>query len=95
MSNLQRLPRPVLSNYEWQMHGTCRTADPEAFFPAEASRGRNSATIEARAKAMCAQCPVIQQCLRHAMRVREPYGVWGGLSEDERSAILAGKSVSA
>jgi WhiB family redox-sensing transcriptional regulator len=87
MSNLQRLPRPVLSSYEWQMHGTCRTADPEAFFPAEATRGRNRASIEARAKAMCAVCPVIQQCLRHAMQVREPYGVWGGLTAEERNQL--------
>jgi WhiB family redox-sensing transcriptional regulator len=87
MSNLQRLPRPVLSNYEWQMQGTCRTADPEAFFPAEATRGRNRASIEARAKAMCAQCPVIELCLQHAMRVREPYGVWGGLTAEERNQL--------
>jgi WhiB family transcriptional regulator, redox-sensing transcriptional regulator len=87
MSNLQRLPRPVLSSYEWQMQGTCRTADPEAFFPAEASRGRNRASIENRAKAMCAQCPVIEECLDHAMRVREPYGVWGGLTAEERNQL--------
>ena len=26
-------------------------------------------------------------CAEHALAVREPYGVWGGLSEDEREAI--------
>jgi WhiB family redox-sensing transcriptional regulator len=28
------------------------------------------------------------QCREQSLRVREPYGVWGGLSEDERSVIL-------
>jgi len=32
---------------------------------------------------------VLQQCRTHALSVREPYGVWGGISEDERSSILA------
>jgi len=32
---------------------------------------------------------VIQQCREHALKVREPYGVWGGLSEDERAEILS------
>jgi WhiB family redox-sensing transcriptional regulator len=39
------------------------------------------------AKTVCAACPVIQQCRQHALAVREPYGVWGGLTEDERNAI--------
>ncbi len=32
----------------------------------------------ARAKAICAQCPVRQPCLEGALARREPYGVWGG-----------------
>jgi WhiB family transcriptional regulator, redox-sensing transcriptional regulator len=34
---------------------------------------------------------VIDQCRRHALTVREPYGVWGGLSEDDRELIYAGE----
>ncbi len=34
-------------------------------------------------------CPVIQQCRSHALSVREPYGVWGGLTEDERESFYA------
>jgi WhiB family transcriptional regulator, redox-sensing transcriptional regulator len=30
---------------------------------------------------------VIEQCRRHALTVREPYGVWGGLTEDERNTV--------
>ena len=32
----------------------------------------------ARAKAICALCPVIEPCLEGAVERREPWGVWGG-----------------
>jgi WhiB family redox-sensing transcriptional regulator len=33
---------------------------------------------------------VLRQCRAHALAVREPYGVWGGLSEQDREQILGG-----
>jgi WhiB family redox-sensing transcriptional regulator len=33
---------------------------------------------------------VIEPCRRHALATREPYGVWGGLTEDERRLALRG-----
>jgi len=27
------------------------------------------------------------ECASHALAVREPYGVWGGLSEEDREVI--------
>jgi len=30
------------------------------------------------AKAICAKCPVIAECLEGALERREPWGVWGG-----------------
>jgi WhiB family redox-sensing transcriptional regulator len=45
-------------------------------------------TRERRAKAICAVCPVQVECLEYAIRTREPHGVWGGLSEMERRAML-------
>jgi WhiB family transcriptional regulator, redox-sensing transcriptional regulator len=32
----------------------------------------------ARAKQICALCPVIEPCLEGALARREPWGVWGG-----------------
>ena len=32
----------------------------------------------ARAKAICAECPVREACFEGALARREPYGVWGG-----------------
>lgn len=37
---------------------------------------------------MCADCPVIDACRQHALEVQEQYGVWGGLSEEERLVLL-------
>jgi WhiB family redox-sensing transcriptional regulator len=41
-----------------------------------------------RAKQICKDCPVVANCLRWALAAREPYGVWGGLSVEEREALL-------
>ena len=38
---------------------------------------------------MCATCPVIINCREHALATHEPYGVWGGLTEEERRAQIA------
>ena len=88
MVNIKRLPMPLMDTYEWQYDGLCREVDPESFFSPEAERGTPKAQREAAAKALCVQCPVIERCREHALAVREPYGVWGGLSEAEREEIL-------
>jgi len=38
---------------------------------------------------VCVRCPVLRQCRQHALSVREPYGVWGGLSEEDREVVYA------
>ena len=43
---------------------------------------------EAAAKEVCMRCPVRAECATHALAVREPYGVWGGLTEDEREEMM-------
>lgn len=40
------------------------------------------------AKDRCRGCPVIDRCLEYALDNNEPYGVWGGLTADERRALL-------
>jgi WhiB family redox-sensing transcriptional regulator len=91
MADISRLPGPNADIWDWQMIGLCRGEDPNIFFHPEGERGPARANREAAAKAVCAACPVKVQCAAHALAVREPYGVWGGLSEDEREAIYAGR----
>ncbi|OLP47068.1 transcription factor WhiB [Salmonella enterica subsp. enterica serovar Javiana] len=87
MASIKRLPAPLLSSYEWQTDGACRTTDPNEFFPAESERGNRRLTREQRAKALCSTCPVVKACFEHAMAVQEPYGVWGGTTPEERAQL--------
>ena len=70
----------------WQDRGACRGEDPELFFPL-GTTGPALAQI-AQAKAVCERCPVIDWCLQWALETRQDFGVWGGLSEDERFVML-------
>ena len=42
----------------------------------------------ARAKAVCKGCPVVAECLADALDNRTEFGVWGGMTERERRALL-------
>ncbi len=88
MAAISRLPMPIQETYEWQYDGACRGVDPEMFFSPDAERGPRRRARESAAKALCAVCPVVQECLNHALTVREPYGVWGGLTINERDQLL-------
>ena len=88
MSDIRLLPGPNPDLWEWQQDAACRGMDTEVFFHPDNERGPRRAAREAAAKAVCAQCPVREQCAEHALRVREPFGTWGGLSESEREEIL-------
>ena len=89
MADISRLPGPNADLWDWQLVSACREADPDLFFHPEGERGPSRSSREAAAKQVCAACPVLRQCRAHALAVREPYGVWGGLSEDDREAIYA------
>lgn len=95
MADIRLLPGPRPDFWEWQSEGACRGLDTEMFFHPENERGPRRANREAAAKAVCARCPVMAECAAHALRVREPYGIWGGLSESEREEILSGRRTAA
>ncbi|WP_353050494.1 WhiB family transcriptional regulator [Cellulosimicrobium sp. Marseille-Q4280] len=63
----------------WQDEALCAQTDPELFFP---QKGGSTA----EAKKVCRQCPVVDECLEWAIDAGEEHGVWGGMSERERSA---------
>src|SRR6478609_3206965 len=88
MAEISRLPGPVMDLWEWQFEGACRDADQDLFFHPEGERGSARRRRAEAAKAICATCPVLKECREQSLAVREPYGVWGGLSEDERAALL-------
>lgn len=41
-------------------------------------------------KRTCATCPVRDACLQHALEHDERFGIWGGLSPDERRDLKKG-----
>jgi WhiB family redox-sensing transcriptional regulator len=75
---------------EWMEDGLCAQVGPSIFYPKRGGSVRE-------AKAVCAECPVIEQCLAYALDLEAGNragvdgfvaGVWGGLSESERRAII-------
>ena len=71
---------------DWRAEGACRTADPDLFFPVAV--GAAASPQVTRALRICDGCPVRQACLDFAMRTREPAGIWGGTTPEERIRVL-------
>lgn len=73
----------------WQTRAACRGPGADAFFPpTQLERKEDRLARERSAKAICRSCPVRPACLEYAIAIREPHGVWGGLSETERKQLL-------
>ncbi len=89
MSTVRRLPGPLADNWDWQLRGACRGRDATQFFHPEGERGSARTRREEAAKRLCHSCVVRVQCAAHALLVQEPYGVWGGFTENERQRLLA------
>jgi WhiB family transcriptional regulator, redox-sensing transcriptional regulator len=73
----------------WQHYAACRGADASHFFAPNYFEKRSQKNArEALAKALCVRCPVRVDCLEYALEIREGHGIWGGLNEMERRALL-------
>lgn len=64
----------------WQERALCRGCDPNLWFPELGDDGAN-------AKAICATCPVADECLAGAIERGERFGIWGGVATKERRVI--------
>ena len=65
---------------DWPARGRCAGTDPDALFV----QGK----AQRAAKAVCKNCPVLAECLADALDNRTQFGVWGGMTERERRALL-------
>ncbi len=65
---------------DWRVHASCRDTDPDGLFVRGAEQNR--------AKLVCMGCPVRTECLAEALDNRIDFGVWGGMTERERRALL-------
>ena len=82
---LAQVPKDAV--WHWQEHGSCRVADPLLFFHPQNERGLARLRRDRAAKAVCTRCEVRVECADSAIRAREPYGVWGGMTEEERERV--------
>ena len=65
---------------DWAPSAACRQANPDALFVRGAAQNK--------AKQLCKSCPVRTECLAEALDNQIEWGVWGGMTERERRALL-------
>lgn len=81
MTSTDTGPRPIGGgNAEWTARAVCAGQDPDLLFVTGAAQ-RDAAK-------MCHGCPVKLECLADALDNEVEFGVWGGLTERQRRAIL-------
>lgn len=65
---------------DWTANAACRDLDPDELFVQGAAQNR--------VKTRCFGCVVRTQCLADALDNHVEFGVWGGMTERERRALL-------
>jgi len=75
---------PVPIPYGWQAEAACAGQPDPVFFP-----DKGGADAYGDARQLCQTCPVRRFCLEFAMTYgrSNPYGMYGGLTPDERIAL--------
>ena len=67
-------------NEDWASLAQCRGSQPDELFVKGAAQNK--------AKQLCSGCQVRTECLAEALDNEIEWGVWGGMTERERRAIL-------
>lgn len=80
--NYYRRTIPLIPSEEWEKDSLCRRFDPDLFSP-----GEGKTYDPDIAQRICDYCPVIGKCGEKALKLREPWGVWGGLTPSQRDAV--------
>ena len=65
---------------EWSLQAACRENEPDELFVRGAEQNK--------AKMVCSGCVVRTECLAEALDNQIEWGVWGGMTERERRALL-------
>lgn len=74
----------------WVALANCRGSDPEIFYPPRFA-GRNA---NVAAKAICAECLVVEECLEYGLVIGDKFGIYGGKTERERRAIRRERTIT-
>jgi WhiB family transcriptional regulator, redox-sensing transcriptional regulator len=79
----------VAAETEWRDRASCLEHPALLFFGLDDSEPPAERRVrEDAAKRICRGCVVRAECLEYALVAKEPYGIWGGLTEVERRARL-------
>jgi len=79
----------ALLRAEWSDAAACRGIENLLFFSPDVMESKEvRSRRERQAKQLCSDCSVREDCLSSALEQRESYGIWGGLTEVERRALL-------
>lgn len=79
----------AILTYAWSNAAACRGSEGSLFYSADsAERKEDRMEREQLAKRICSGCAVREDCLHAALERHESYGIWGGLNEFERRALL-------
>ncbi|MDP7707440.1 WhiB family transcriptional regulator [Mycobacterium sp. TY815] len=70
----------AIDDSEWRVQARCRSGDPNDLFVGGAK--------QTEAKLICRGCPVQIQCAAEALDNQLEFGIWGGLTERQRRALL-------
>lgn len=70
----------IVQDQSWAALAACAHSSPDELFVQGAA--------QRAARAVCYGCPVRISCLADALDNRVPFGVWGGMTERERRALL-------
>ncbi|MFI1168462.1 WhiB family transcriptional regulator [Streptomyces sp. NPDC020801] len=70
----------MIADGKWGAYAACRSTAPDELFV--------EGTAQNDAKAVCSGCPVRTECLAFALDRRIGHGIWGGMTERERRALL-------
>lgn len=66
----------------WREDAACRHFPTDLFFPI--GHGPRAEAQANQAKLICNECPVRVECLQYALATNAQFGVFGGMSEEER-----------
>lgn len=82
----------LTADWSWTDQAACRGAAPGLFFGPDGEKSHAKQIREAKAKAICAGCPVRHPCLHRALIAGE-LGVWGGTAEEERTRGMRRRAI--
>jgi WhiB family transcriptional regulator, redox-sensing transcriptional regulator len=85
----------IFTNEDWRNDAACNGREPELFFPTAGEHTPPGRAQYAKARAVCASCPVRADCLDYAIEAGLDHGMFGGMTPGERRELARRSQVAA